>query len=144
MAKMNQSLMTIGRAAKAAGLAATTLRFYEREGLLTPTARSRAGHRLYDADVAERLRFIRSAQGIGFTLKDIRVLLELQTDDRKARQGKVQRLLAARLEDVTERMKDLKRVRAALGNALDRCRSSSGECAVLKDLTSSKGKGKRR
>ncbi len=144
MAKSNQSLMTIGRAAKAAGLAATTLRFYEREGLLTPTSRSRAGHRRYDADVAERLQFIRSAQAIGFTLKDIRLLLELQTDGRKSRQSKVQRLLAARLEEVDQRMKDLKRVRGALGSALDRCRTSSGECAILKDLAPSKGKRKRR
>ena len=144
MATTNQVLMTIGQAAKAAGLAATTLRYYEREGLLTPTSRSRAGHRLYHTDVADRLQFIRSAQAIGFTLKDIRWLLEVQTDDRKSRQSKVQKLLAARLEEVDERMKDLKRVRAALGNALDRCRTSSGECAVLKDLGPSKGKRKRR
>ena len=143
MAKTNQSLMTIGQAAKASGLAATALRFYEREGLLAPTSRSRAGHRLYDAEVAERLQFIRSAQAIGFTLKDIRMLLELQTDDRKSRQSRVRRLLEARLGEVDERLKDLKRVRAVLGNALDRCRRSSGECAVLKDLAPSKGQRKR-
>ncbi len=144
MAKTNQPLMTIGQAAKAAGVAATTLRYYEREGLLTPTARSRAGFRLYDADVAERLQFIRSAQAVGFTLQAIRMLLELQTDNRKSRQRKVQSLLEARLEQVDERLKDLNRVRAALGNALDRCRRSSGECAVLKDLAPSKRKRKRR
>ena len=144
MAKTNQPLMTIGQAAKAAGLAATTLRFYEREGLLTPTSRSGAGYRLFDADVAERLQFIRSAQAIGFTLKDIRMLLELQTDNRKPRQSQVQRLLQARLEEVDQRMRDLERVRAALGTALDRCRRSSGDCAVLKTLVPSKGKRKRR
>ena len=52
MAKTNQALMTIGQVAKAAGVAATTLRYYEREGLVTPTSRSGAGYRLYEADVA--------------------------------------------------------------------------------------------
>ncbi len=144
MPKTNQALMTIGQVAKAAGVAATTLRYYEREGLLLPTSRSGAGYRLYEADVAERLQFIRSAKAVGFSLEDIRLLLELQTDNRKSRQSKVQTVLEARLKEVDQKLKDLKRVRAALGNALDRCRSSSGECAVLKDLTPSKRKRERR
>ena len=144
MAKTNQALMTIGQAAKAAGVAATTLRYYEREGLLTPTSRSGAGYRLYEADVAERLQFIRSAKAVGFSLEDIRLLLELQTDNRKSRQSKVQTVLEARFKEVDQKLKDLRRVRAALGTALDRCRSSSGECAVLKDLTARKRKRIRR
>ncbi len=144
MPKTNRALMTIGEAAKAAGLAATTLRYYEREGLVKPTSRSAAGYRLYEADVAERLQFIRSAKAVGFSLEDIRLLLELQTDNRKSRQSKVQTVLEARLKEVDQKLKDLKRVRAALGNALDRCRSSSGECAVLKDLTPRKRKRIRR
>ncbi len=140
MPKTNRALMTIGEAAKAAGVAATTLRYYEREGLVKPTARSAAGYRLYDGEVAERLRFIRSAQAIGFTLEDIGLLLELQRGDRRRCQSKVQTVLEARFKEVEQKLKDLRRVRVALRNALEQCRSSSGECAVLEDLTPRKGK----
>ena len=140
MPKTNRALMTIGEAAKAAGVVPTTLRYYEREGLVKPTARSAAGYRLYDGEVAQRLRFIRSAQAIGFTLEDIGLLLELQRGDRRRCQSKVQTVLESRLKELNQKLKDLRRVRAALGDALHRCRSSSGECAVLEDLTPRKRK----
>ena len=131
---MAERLMTIGQVAKAAGLSATTLRYYEREQILAPTDRSQAGYRLYDPDAVERLRFVRSAQAVGFTLDDIRTLLELEQDRGPACQGEVQRLLQRRLADVDEKMNELKRVQAALGRALDRCRRSNGECAVMKEI----------
>lgn len=69
-----KELFTIGQAAQAVGVPATTLRYYEREGVLGPAVRSRAGYRLYDTAAVERLEFVRSAQAVGFTLDDIRVL----------------------------------------------------------------------
>jgi len=72
-------LMTIGEVARTAGVATPTLRYYEQEGLLSPTARSRAGYRLYDVAAVEQLRFIRSAQAVGFTLDDIRSDLHMHT-----------------------------------------------------------------
>lgn len=127
-------LFTIGQAAEAVGVPATTLRYYEREGVLGPAIRSRAGYRLYDAAAVERLEFIRSAQAVGFTLDDIRALLQLDSDGAKTCRSEVQRLLTQRLAEVEKKMKELKRVRAALGRALDRCRASNGECPVMKDL----------
>ncbi len=127
-------LFTIGQAASAAGVPATTLRYYEREGVLSPAVRSRAGYRLYDAAAVERLEFIRSAQAVGFTLDDIRALLQLDGDSAKSCRVEVQRLLTQRLTEVEKKMKELKRVRATLGRALDRCRASNGECAVMMDL----------
>lgn len=127
-------LLTIGHVARAAGVPATTLRYYERERILTPTVRNRAGYRLYGVQAVERLEFIRSAQAVGFTLEDIRTLLQLDPDDKKSCQGDVQRLLQKRLAEVDEKMKELKRVRAALGRSLDQCRRSTGECPVLKEL----------
>jgi len=129
-----KNLLTIGEVARAAGVAATTLRYYEREGILTPTVRNGVGYRLYDARAVERLQFLRSAQGVGFTLDDIRTLLQLDQDEKKSCKSEVQRLLDQRLTEVDEKMKELRRVREALGRALDRCRGSSGECAVLKEL----------
>jgi len=127
-------MMTIGEIARTAGVATPTLRYYEQEGLLSPTARSRAGYRLYDAEAVEQLRFIRSAQAVGFTLEDIRALARLEGESGKNCKAKVRRLLEKRLSDVNEKMKDLKRVQRALGQALDRCQRSNGECKVLKEI----------
>ncbi len=115
-------------------MATPTLRYYEQEGLLPPTTRSRAGYRLYDAQAIEQLRFIRSAQAVGFTLDDIRTLGRLDGESGKTCKAEVRRLLAQRLAEVTEKMKDLKRVQQALGQALDRCQRSNGECEVLKEI----------
>ena len=69
--------MTIGQLADSVGVATSTLRYYEREGLLRPCGRSRADYRLYDAAAIDKLRFIRSAQSVGFSLNDIKALLSL-------------------------------------------------------------------
>ncbi len=127
-------LMTISEVARTVGVATPTLRYYEQEGLLSPTTRSRAGYRLYDTQAVEQLRFIRSAQAVGFTLDDIRTLARLDVDNAKSCQAEVQGLLRRRLAEVNEKMKDLKRIRQALGQALDCCRRSNGECNVLKEI----------
>ena len=80
------------------------------------------------------MRFIRSAQAVGFTLDDIRTLLNLDATGTKSCQAEVQHLLEQRLAEVDEKMKDLKRVQVALGRALDECRHSNGECAVIKRI----------
>jgi len=69
--------MRIGQLAKAAAVNVQTLRFYEREGLLPPPARSRSGYREYRAGAISQVQFIRSCQEIGFTLADVKEVLEL-------------------------------------------------------------------
>jgi MerR family mercuric resistance operon transcriptional regulator len=137
-----ERLMTIGRVAQATGVTTHTLRYYQKEGTLAPKVRNGAGYRLYDAEALERLQFVRSAQAVGFTLNDIRTLLSLNSSNVESCQIEVQGLLEQRLAEVDEKLRDLKRVRGALGHALDRCHSSGGECAVLSDLD--RGKKKRR
>ncbi len=139
MTRTEPHLMSIGQVAEAVGVAATALRYYEREGILSPTNRSKAGYRLYDETAVRRLRFIRSAQAVGFTLDDIRALL--QVDGRSSCKN-VQGLIERRLAEVVAKMADLKRVRAALNDALTRCRRSGKGCPVLADLTS--GRARRR
>lgn len=131
-----KGFLTIGQVAHSASVPATTLRYYEREGVLGPAVRSRAGYRLYDAEAMERLAFVRSAQAVGFTLEDIRVLLQFNEGNKSSCRTEVEGILVQRLHDVEEKMKELKRVREALGRALDRCRGSNGECAVMKELRS--------
>ena len=123
--------MTIGQVASEIGVATSALRFYEREGLIRPAERSRAGYRLYDPSAVEKLRFIQAGQAVGFTLDDIRALLALDEDSPC---GKVQTLIERRLAEVDGKLADLKRVRAALADALKRCRKSKKGCAVVADL----------
>lgn len=70
--------LTIGRLAKEAGVNLETVRFYERRGLLPRPPRSSSGYRMFPAEAARRLRFIRRAQELGFSLKEIRELLSLR------------------------------------------------------------------
>ena len=126
-----EMMLTIGQVARTVGVAATTLRYYEREGLLTPTARNAAGYRFYDSQAVERLEFIRSAQAVGFTLDDIRALLQLNGDS-PCKQ--VQSLIERRLAEVDEKLADLTRVRSTLAGALERCRRSKKGCAIVADL----------
>ena len=136
-----ERLMSIGQVAEAVGVAATALRYYEREGILSPTNRSKAGYRLYDETAVQRLRFVRSAQAVGFTLDDIRALL--QVDDESSCK-EVQSLIERRLAEVGAKMADLKRVRAALADALARCRSSGKGCPVLAEIRSGRTRQKKR
>lgn len=134
MAIIKNELMNIGQVARAAGVATTTLRYYEHEGILIPTGRSEAGYRLYDRRAVEQLAFIRSAQAVGFTLEGIHMLLSLNREQKRPPKKEVQALIEKRLGEVQLKMKDLKRVSAALGDALTKCRQSEGACPVLTDL----------
>ena len=126
------SELTIGELAAAAGVPRSTIRYYERTRLLSPSARSPSNYRLYSQGDLERLRFIRAAQATGFTLHDVTKLL------RPAPCGSVQRLIEGRLVEVTTRMKELRHVQKVLRTALEECRDHemSGRCKVVDDLSS--------
>ncbi len=131
MEQNNAGHRTIGQVAKTLDVPISTLRYYERKGLLPPTDRSRSGYRMYDEAAVERLAFIRSAQAVGFTLEDIRELLRLDEDTSCK---EVQGLLERRLAEVKTKLVDLNRVRAALSAALATCRESRRGCGVLTNL----------
>jgi MerR family mercuric resistance operon transcriptional regulator len=122
---------TIGQVAKAAGVATSTVRYYERAGLLRPTARSAANYRLYTPEDLQRLRFVRAAQATGFTLEDVTHLLRPSSCHR------VQRLIEDRLARVEARMKELRQVRRVLWQSLEECRAheATGRCAVVAELS---------
>lgn len=133
------SLKRIGEVAAAAGVPTSTVRFYERRGLLPADGRSPSRYRLYGDAALERLRFIRSAQATGFTLEDIAALLDLR-EEGKAPKGEVQTMIRSRLADVQQRMADLKVVEGMLKASLSECASRGGPCPVIEKLTiSAKG-----
>jgi DNA-binding transcriptional MerR regulator len=126
---------TIGRLARTAAIPVSTLRFWEREGLLRPDGRTGANYRWYGPDALRRVRFIRVAQGVGFTLRDVRTLLEL-TDGRHARCCDVRELIERRLEEIEVRIDELKGLHDTLDSLVRTCRRSAPAepCPVLHDL----------
>ena len=111
---------TIGQLSRAAGVPTSTVRFYERLGLLKPDDRTRSNYRTYSARSAERLKFIRAAQATGFNLKDIKEMLALTyADDPPC--AEVASLIDHRLADVKQRLRELKRVARALSVARKSC-----------------------
>lgn len=136
----NSGLTTIGETARSVGVATSALRYYEREGLLKPAGRSASGYRLYDSAGVDQLRFIRSAQSVGFSLEDIKALLAL---DEQTSCNEVQGMITDRLADVARRIAELRSVERTLKSALNRCKKSRKGCPVLGDLRTRRRPSKR-
>lgn len=131
---------TIGQLARTAGVPTSTIRYYERAGLLEANARSEGNYRLYGEGAREQLRFIRVAQGTGFTLVDIKALLNHRHDEPGLCRD-VQGLIRDRLAEVKQRMDDLRHIREVLESALTRCvqTEQAGHCEVIVSLTAESG-----
>ena len=124
----------IGQLAKRGGVGIDTVRYYERNGLLAPRDRLASGYRRYGELEVARLRFIRRAQALGFTLKEIKDLLALSA---QRDVGRVKRSAQAKLRDVETRIADLVRVRDGLATLIDACpgHGRSADCPILRALT---------
>lgn len=135
---------TIGELARQAELPTTTIRFYERQGLIKPERRSGSNYRLYSAESVERLRFIRAAKEAGFTVENIRTLLLLK-DDAKPPSQEVEHLVEQRLESVTEQIHQLRTIERILGEWLMICRDAQkcGRCGVLDQLEATSRRAQR-
>ncbi len=105
--------MTIGQLARAVGLADSAIRYYEREGLLTPAGRTASNYRYYGPEAGARLAFIRAAQAAGFELADIKSILAFQ-DGHVAPCAEVRHLVDARLLNVRGQLRKLKHVERVL------------------------------
>jgi MerR family transcriptional regulator, copper efflux regulator len=126
------AMMTIGQLAEAGGVGVETIRFYERKKLIAQPRRPRSGFRRYDEDAARRIRFIRQAQELGFTLAEIKQLLELRLDPRRSC-ADVKSEAEAKIADIDEKIATLGLMRSALVEITRLC---SGEgptsaCPIL-------------
>jgi MerR family copper efflux transcriptional regulator len=130
-----QTALTIGRVAQSAGVAIDTIRFYEREGLLPEPKRRPSGYREYDIGTVSRLRFIRRAKDLGFTLEEIRELLALSADRHGGVEG-VRERAATRLRAIEDRIAELQRVRDGLAELVEACpgHGAPEDCPILKAL----------
>ena len=129
--------LTIGTLARQAGVGAQTVRFYEREGLLAQAPRTSSGYRVYDDDAIGQLRFIRRAQELGFTLKEIRELLALQKNE-GANCDDVRSAAAAKLDMIAAKISDLMRMKTTLAGLVASCTGCGpiSECNLVECLSS--------
>ena len=128
--------LTVGKLAVAAGVGVETIRFYERRGLLQRPEKKAASYREYAPDDVARIRFIKNAQAIGFTLNEIGELLQLEQDSR-AQCGDVQERAQKKVELVDQKIADLTRMRAELTRLAGCCPSDQplSECRLMNCLS---------
>lgn len=120
---MRTESLRIGQVAERAGVHVETLRYYERRGLLAEPARTPAGYRAYDPGAVERVRFIRGAQQLGFSLREIEALLRLQADPRGACADGL-RIAHERVAEIEQRIAELRAMQRSLQELLQACPGS--------------------
>lgn len=123
--------LTIGSLAGRCGVSRDTLRYYERERLLSPPRRSPTGYRLYTEAEENRVRFIRRAQATGLTLDDIRELLRVQKLGSPDTCRRAAARLRARIEALDRKLAELQAFRAELAQAVAQCEEGAGSCPVV-------------
>ena len=129
---------TIGNVADAAGVGVETVRYYERRGLVAQPQRGLGTVRRYGKGHVDRIRFIKHAQSLGFSLEEVATLLELEdgTDRRSIR-----RIASERLDETRRRIADLKRIERVLAHLLHECEAhaKSPRCPIIAAITDDPG-----
>lgn len=130
--------LSIGELAKRGGVGVETVRFYERQGLLDEPERKSSGYRQYDAQTVQVLRFIRRAKELGFTLKEIKSLLEIRTDVSTPR-AEVRQQARKKVAEIDEKIADLNRMREGLQSLINQCHGNGSivGCPILNALQGS-------
>jgi MerR family Zn(II)-responsive transcriptional regulator of zntA len=132
----NMDYMTRGELARSGQVNPETIRYYERSGLLPLPERSEAGYRLFAPAAAQRIRFIKRAQAVGFSLDEIRALLDLKYGD-EATCGDVRGMVDAKISDIDQKIAALQAMRDELTVLFDDCPGGSvptEECPILESF----------
>src|SRR5881397_988317 len=124
-----------GELAIQGGVNLETIRYYERRGLLPKPPRTRVGYRNFDAEAVRRLRFIKQAQALGFSLKEVRELLALRLDPRSSC-ADVRRRAEAKIADIEQKLRALRAMKRALVRLTAACvgRGPVSTCPILESL----------
>ncbi len=130
----------IEKVARRAGIGVETIRFYEREGLLAPPTRKASGYRLYSEQILSRIQFIRRAKDLGFSLKEIKELLQLKENASPC--DDVCERAEAKITHIEEKIEMLKKMKQALTELFAACktRSAPEDCPILKFLDKGAGR----
>ena len=129
--------LKIGELAERADVNLQTIRYYEREGLLPEPPRLSSGYRVYPDSTVRRVRFIKRAQEIGFSLAEIRELLSLRIDAQRT-SAEVRSLAEAKIADIEGKIRTLKAMKTALHRLTERCSGCrpASECPILESIDS--------
>ena len=131
-------MLKIGELAELASISRDALRFYEKHGLVTPTARTDSGYRLYSKSDVLRISFILSAKEVGFTLNEIHQLLELEvTKDDKSCQD-VKQFVDKKIQVVNQRLTEIKKIKQSLQTLSNACCGGdepATDCTILGALS---------
>lgn len=129
------SRLTIGKVAQESNVGVETIRYYERSGLIVQPRKLGDGFREYPRDIVHRIRFIKRAQELGFSLKEIDELLSLRGKG-KGTCSTVKGKTAAKIQQIDEKIADLKRIQKALFKVRDCCEKQLPDvkCPVLEDF----------
>lgn len=122
--------MTISRFAKASGVGIETVRYYQRRGLLPVPDTGSGSYREYNDAMVKRLRFIRGLQTAGFTLREIKELIRL---DRSNERLRIQAIAARKLDELTVRMRELRKISKGLKSLVEECQSArhGAPCPII-------------
>ena len=136
---MKAKTMHIGELAREAGVPDTTIRYYERRGLLEPT-RTLSNYRLYSPVSVRRVRFIRHAQELAFTLEEIKELLALRIDS-EATCADVRERTEAKMGDIKDKIRALRAMHKTLKRLSEACSNgaSASDCPILESFDSEQG-----
>lgn len=127
----------IGEVTKQTGLSVDTLRYYEKFGLLPNISRNSSGIRQYDDKDISRLKFIRRAQTMNFSLDEIKKLLTMREDPQHAKDS-VRQLTADKLKDVEKQIAELTTLQNEFTLLLNLCRGSEDGCPIIEDIDADK------
>jgi len=132
---MNGNAFTIGQLARETGINLETVRYYERRGLLPKPPRTSSGYRLFPIDAAQRLRFIKRAQDLGFSLAEISELLALRVS-RRTSTAEVRKRAEAKIDDIERKIRSLESMRKSLRKLTNRCQGCGpiSECPIIGSL----------
>ncbi|MFN7182901.1 MAG: Cu(I)-responsive transcriptional regulator [Thermomonas haemolytica] len=131
---LEQDLHNIGQAAALTGVSAKMIRHYEAIGLMAPAARTHANYRLYGQDDLHRLRFIKRARLLGFSIKQIQALLALWDDPHRA-SAEVKQLALAHVAELEQKIRELQAMQRTLETLARRCHGDARPtCPILEEL----------
>lgn len=128
-----------GELAKQSGVNSATIRYYEKIGLLSEPPRSNAGYRMFSSESINRIRFIKQAQELGFSLKEIKELLNLKVTP-EATTADVRNRASKKINDITGKIERLREMKKSLEVLVESCCNEADvrECPILENLGSEK------
>jgi MerR family transcriptional regulator, copper efflux regulator len=138
--RVEAASLSIGKVARRAGVGVETIRFYERQGLLTAPIRKESGYRLYSEQALGRLRFIRRAKELGFSLREIKELLQVRRNSSAPCEDVCEKA-KAKIANIEEKIAVLTKMRETLSELFAACqvRTSLGDCPILEFLEKESG-----